>query len=37
VPNRPSDFVLAPDDQLLALGTVGQLDQVERPVAEPRH
>lgn len=36
VPNPPSDFVLAPDDQLLALGTVAQLDHVERLVAELR-
>lgn len=35
VPNPPSDFVLAPEDQLLALGTIAQLDQVERLVAEP--
>jgi voltage-gated potassium channel len=35
VPNPPADFVLAPEDQLLALGTIAQLDQVERLVAEP--
>ena len=34
VPNPPADFVLADGDQLLALGTVAQLDQLERLVAE---
>lgn len=30
VPNPPGDFVLAAGDQLLALGTTTQLDQIER-------
>ena len=34
VPNPPAEFVLAAGDQLLALGTTAQLDQVERLVAE---
>jgi voltage-gated potassium channel len=35
VPNPPVEFVLVAGDQLLALGTIAQLDQVERLVAEP--
>ena len=34
IPNPPPDFVLAVGDQLLALGTIAQLDQLERLVAD---
>ena len=34
VPNPPADFALGVGDQLLALGTVAQLDQLERMIRE---
>ena len=36
IPNPPQDFVLVSGDQLLALGTIAQLDQVEQLVAETK-